>query len=174
MNDAERLDNAIQTAVEQMRRQYGKKRDDYYGLIFLEHVLGVQRSDALTQLAFGSHDLGIDGYYFDKEQETFRIFQLKNSKSVGNFHELMQRLIHHGIPALFEDIVSSPDHQPVVNNARGAIEVAKDAIEQIFVDFVFRGNPEEAEQSKAISALKEQIEEQAWRVESYFGDRVPL
>jgi hypothetical protein len=72
----------------------------------------VEREVALTQVTFGNHDLGIDGFYFDPEQGLFRIFQFKNSKSIGLFGDSYNRPIEHGLPALFGDLVAVPDHQP--------------------------------------------------------------
>ena len=89
MDDSERLDHAIQTAFEELHHQYGKKKDDYYGLVFLEQVLRLERSTALNQVTFGNNDLGIDGFYFDRDQGAFRIFQFKNSKSAGLFADFM-------------------------------------------------------------------------------------
>lgn len=174
MNSAERLDHAIDGAQQQLQKQYGKQRDDYYGLVFIENVLQIPRKTAVDQIAFGNHDLGIDGFHFDKEQESFRIFQFKNSKSVKLFNESLISLIEKGIPALFGDLVAVPGHQPIVDSARRVLGENKDEISQVLVDFVFRGNSQEAEQSSAVTNLKERLEEMSWLLERYFGDRIPL
>jgi hypothetical protein len=175
LTSTEKLDLAISAAQQQFHKQYGNQKDDYYGLVFFEHILQVAQIKAVGQIAFGNHDLGIDGFYFDKDQGTFRIFQFKNSKSARLFGDSLQSLIEHGMPALFGDHVGMPTHQPIVDEARLSLANEKEQISQVLVDFVFRGDPQEAEQSTAISNLKEQLEEtHSWLVDKYFGDRVPL
>ena len=174
MNDTERLDHSVQTAFEELQSQYGKTKNDYYGLVFFEQVLRVERPSALSQVTFGNHDLGIDGFYFDPDQETLRLFQFKNSKSVGLFSESYDRLIEHGLPALFGDLVAVPDHQPIIDAARRAISDNRESIAQIFIDFVFRGDPQDAERSAAIKDLNGRLEEKSWLLQKYFGDRIPL
>ena len=92
MIGGERLDQAIDEAMQMLHRQYGKMRDDYYSLVFFEHVLQISRKDAASLVAFGNHDLGVDGFYFDEEQETFRIFQFKNSSSAKLFSQSFETL----------------------------------------------------------------------------------
>jgi hypothetical protein len=174
MNNAERLDEAIAQTLQALKKQYGEKKDDYYGLVFFEHVLQLPRSSALDQVAFGSHDLGIDGFYHDKEQETFRIFQFKNSKSLRLFNESFQSLIERGIPALFGDHTSQPGHQPIVDAVRRQLATGRDEIAQVAIDFVFRGNTEDVHASASINNLKDRITDQEWRLEKYFGEPVPL
>jgi hypothetical protein len=174
MTESERLDEAIQTALQDLQSQYGKKKDDYYGLVFVERVIGLDRPTALGQVTFGNHDLGIDGFHMDMDQGAFRVFQFKNSKSIGHFNDSFERLIDHGIPALIGDVVASPDHQPVVHAARSMIEKNQEQITQVFVDFVFRGNPEDAEQSKSITELQARLADKSWMLERRFDDKIPL
>ncbi len=175
MSDSERLEKAIDDAFSKLKSGSGKVRDDYYGLMYFEHVLNIPRDTALDLVSFGNHDLGVDGVYLDGDQESFRIFQFKNSKSIAQFGDSLVRLIDHGIPALFGGIESTPDHQSILVNARKVIDDNKDAMQQVFVDFIFRGNPQDAEQSSVISELAERLsQDRSWMLEKYFGDRVPL
>ena len=118
MNDTERLNHELDAALASLKAHYGNKKDDYYGLIFLERIVGVPRAKALEQVAFGNHDLGIDGYHFDTEQETFRIFQFKNSKSARLFESSLLQIHNRGLRALFDDLEAVPDHQPIVDSLR--------------------------------------------------------
>lgn len=174
IDKAARLDHEIDTAEQQLKKQYGSKRDDYYGLVFFESVLRVSRVAALDRIAFGSHDLGIDGVYFDPDQGGFRIFQFKNSRNISLFQQSFETLIEKGVPALFGDYVAVPDHQQIIDVCRKELTACKEQVSQVYIDFVFRGAPQDAEASAAISNLKERLEEKAWILERYFGDPVPL
>jgi hypothetical protein len=175
MNNSDSLEDHISRSLQKFQKQYGTKKDDYYGLAFFENVLKVQTTTALDQIAFGNHDLGIDGFYFDKEQEQFRIFQFKNSKSVSLFNISLESLIERGLPGLFGDYMAIPDHQPVVDAARRALSENRDEISQVLVDFVFRGDPQEAQEKSAVSNLTDRLKEKAdWLLERYFGEQVPL
>jgi hypothetical protein len=175
MSNKRLLNEAIERALHKHGEQYGKKKDDYYGLIFFERVLRIQEHLALDQLSFGNHDLGIDGFHFDEETGAFRIFQFKNSAATSLFNESLQCLIEKGLPALFGDQVAVPMHQPIVDATRRSLSTNKHSISEVFVDFVFRGEASEAENSRSISGLRAQlVDEQEWRVDQYFNDRVPL
>lgn len=172
--NAERLDQEIESSVRDLGAQFGRVTDDYYGMAFFQHVLQLKKEDALQHNAFGNHDLGVDGYYFDQEQETFRIFQFKNSKSARLFQPSMLQLLNKGIKGIFEDYSQRPAHQPIIDAARQCALRVKDEISQVHVDFVFRGDPAEAEQSAALSDLKAKIEDLAWLTEEFFQDRIPI
>lgn len=174
MNNRDRLDEAVERARSSLEKQYGKNQNDYYGLVFFEHVLKIDREQALNQLAFGNHDLGIDGFHFDEEQETFRVFQFKNSASVRLFNQSLVSLIEKGVPAVFGDLVAGPEHQRIVDNVRAAISRHKEDIAQVTIDFVFRGAAEDVEDSAAIASLKERLEESAWLLETFFEEPIPL
>jgi hypothetical protein len=175
LNDADRLDQAIASALDSLNSQYGSVKRDYYGLIFLEQVLALPRAQALSQTAFGNHDLGVDGFHFDTEQETFRIFQFKHSKNARLFEASLLQLHQRGISALFGDLETVPDHQPIIDAARRSLHENKDSISQIFIDFVFLGEPTHAEQSRAVAELKSKIEEEdGWIIEQFFKEPVPI
>ena len=175
MNDADRLDQAIESALASLSAKYGSTKRDYYGLIFFEQVLALPREQALNQVAFGNHDLGVDGFHFDAEQESFRIFQFKHSKNVRLFEASLAQLHQRGIPALFGDVEAVPDHQPIIDAARRSLRENKESISQILVDFVFLGEPTHAEQSRAVAEVKSRIEEEdGWIVEQFFEEPVPI
>ncbi|NPU64754.1 hypothetical protein HL667_07105 [Bradyrhizobium sp. 83012] len=174
MTNAERLDQEIESLARELGAQYGRTKDDYYGLAFFQNILQLPRELAIQHNAFGNHDLGVDGYYFDQEQETFRIFQFKNSKNSKLFQPSMLQLLNKGIRSIFEDYSQRPVHQPIIDLARQRVRTAKDEISQVLVDFVFRGDPAEAEQSMALSDLREKIADMVWLTEEFFGERVPI
>lgn len=173
MTDQERLEDAIQAAFTALKPKYGAVRNDYYGLVFVERALGLPRDRAVEQVGFGGADQGIDGFAFDREDGTFRLFQFKNSRSVAQVQSSMRRLSEAGLPSLFNR-AAVPDHQPIVDAARRALAAAAPEIRRVFVDFVFRGDVEEATGGAAHAALREDIEKHSWRFADLAGREVPL
>jgi hypothetical protein len=169
-----RLDERIDRAYDELHPRLGGHKNDYYGLVFLETSLGLARSEALNLIAFGGNDFGIDGFFLDREEHQFRLFQFKNTTSVAQLRGSMERLTSVAIPALFQDSRQVADNQPIVDNARRALQSARDEVEQVFVDFIFRGDPVAAERSQGIAALTEGIEEKSWILEGFFGRSVSL
>jgi AIPR protein len=173
MNDQERLNAAVELAHNSLRQKYGSVRNDYYGLIFIEKVLGVTRERALSQNAFGSGDKGIDGFHFDEENGTFYIFQFKASKDVAQIHTAMKKMAEIGLPEVFKN-TPSPDHQPILDSIKESLLTSKEQVERVRVEFVFRGDAEEVMNGAAYDALQEEIENNSWRFEELIGNAIPI
>jgi len=171
---ATRLDEKIDQLFDELGKKRGGHKNDYYGLIFLEAVHGIPRNEAFDLVAFGGNDFGIDGFFLDHDEHQFHLFQFKNSTSPGQFRESMERIAQVAIPALFSDSRPVADSQPIIDAARRALRDAKTEIEQVFIDFVFRGDPAAAERSEGLTSLKDEIEEKSWVLESYFDRPVSI
>ena len=61
------------------------------------------RSDkrALSQVAFGGNDYGVDGFHFDQEKRNLYLFQFKWSESHAQFKNSFKRLIDAGMERIF-------------------------------------------------------------------------
>lgn len=171
---AQRLDDRIDESFDKFSPMRGGHKNDYYGLLFFETVLGVSPEIAIDHIAFGGNDFGIDGFYADRDDQQFRLFQFKNTSSPAQLRGSMESIARVAIPALFADSRSVADTQPIVDNARRELQSSHSEIGQVFVDFVFRGDPTAAERSQGLASLKAEIEEKAWILEDYFGRPVPL
>jgi hypothetical protein len=171
---ATRLDEKIDQLFDELGKKRGGHKNDYYGLIFLETVLGVPRTEATDLVAFGGNDFGIDGFFLDHDEHQFHLFQFKNTTSATQFRGSMERIANVAIPALFSDARAVADSQPIIDSARRALRDAKSEIEQVFIDFVFRGDPVAAERSQGLASLKDEIEEKSWVLEGYFDRPVSI
>src|SRR5476649_629264 len=78
-------DRAIDQAYSDLKGICGGVRNDYFGLLYLEHEFGVERDRAVAQVAFGGNDYGIDGFHFDGEKRNLYLFQFKCSDSPIQF-----------------------------------------------------------------------------------------
>jgi hypothetical protein len=76
-------------------------REDFFGLLYLEREFKLPRDRALTQVAFGGNDYGIDGFHLDAERRNLYLLQFKWSTSYASFKPSFQRLIDDGMKFVF-------------------------------------------------------------------------
>jgi hypothetical protein len=78
-------DQLIDQACSDLKSICGGVRNDYFGLVYLEREFGLDRDRAITQVAFGGNDYGLDGFHFDNEKRNLYLFQFKYSESHVQF-----------------------------------------------------------------------------------------
>jgi hypothetical protein len=76
-------DREIDQAFSDLKTTCGGVRNDYFGLLCLEEEFNLCRDRAVTQVAFGNNDYGIDGFHFDAERRNLYLSQFKWSESHG-------------------------------------------------------------------------------------------
>src|SRR5260370_33122966 len=89
-------DREIDQCFSDLKGSCGGVRNDYFGLLYLEQEFGLDRDRAITQIAFGGNDYGVDGFHFDAEKRNLYLFQFKCSDSHAQFKESFHRLIRGG------------------------------------------------------------------------------
>jgi hypothetical protein len=164
-------DRLIDQAYSDLHGSCGGVREDYFGLLYLEQEHKIPRERAVNQVAFGGHDYGFDGFHFDERRRNLYLFQFKYSEAHSQFKGSLQRLIDGGIDRIF----SSPNKDDAKNQMllqlRACLIENRALIDQICSRFVFTGDPEEAERSKALEKLREDLENKKYLVDQFFGDR---
>src|SRR4051812_11457956 len=94
-------DQMIDQSYADLKTSCGGVRNDYFGLLYLEHTLGLDREQAVSQCAFGGNDYGVDGFHWDREARNFYLFQFKCSESHAQFKPSFKRLIEAGMQRIF-------------------------------------------------------------------------
>ena len=94
-------DRRIDQAFVELRQTYGGVREDYFGLLYLEHEHKLPRQQALNQITFGGNDYGIDAFHFDEPRRNLYLFQFKYSNSHNQFKASLIRLIEDGLERIF-------------------------------------------------------------------------
>jgi hypothetical protein len=94
-------DRAIDQAFSDLKQSCGGVRNDYFGLLYLEQEFGLERDRALSQVAFGGNDYGVDGFHFDREKRNLYLFQFKWSDSHAQFKPSFKRLTDAGMERIF-------------------------------------------------------------------------
>lgn len=163
-------DHRIDQAFSELRSKHGGRRDDYFGLLYLEEEHRLPREKALNQIAFGGNDYGVDGFYFDEARRNLYIFQFKNTTSHAQFKGSLQRLIDNGMEQIFQATNNDKKDQFLLQ-LRSCLLDNRALIDQVCFRFVFTGSPEEAEKSKVLEKLREDLENKRHLLANVFGDR---
>ena len=72
-------DKLIDQAFSDLKSVCGGVRNDYFGLLYLEHEHELPREKGVNQVAFGGNDYGLDGFHFDREKKNLYLYQFKYS-----------------------------------------------------------------------------------------------
>lgn len=153
---------------------YGGVKEDYFGLLYLEREFELPRALAASQNTFGGHDYGIDGFHIDTERKNLYLFQFKWSPSYTMFKESYQRLISTGMERLFGNLTQDQQLNPLVSQLKSRLLNDMALIERVFIRFVFLGDPEEADRSSALDALRENLEAKKYLVDQFFDRPMSL
>jgi len=164
-------DRLIDQACSDLRSTCGGVREDYFGLLYLEREHRVPRAKAINQVAFGGNDYGLDGFHFDEQRRNLYLFQFKYSDSHSQFKSSLQRLIEDGIDRIFLSPNKDDAKNQILLQLRSCLVENRAIIEQICFRFVFTGDPEEAERSKVLDKLREDLENKKYLVDQFFGER---
>jgi hypothetical protein len=161
----------IDQAYSDLKSVCGGVREDYFGLLNLEQEHDLSREKARNHIAFNGHDYGLDGFYFDERRRNLYLFQFKYSDSYGQFKTSLQRLIDEGIDRIFVTPNKDGPKNQILLQLRSCLIDNRALIDQICFRFVFTGDPEEAERSKVLDKLREELENKKYLVDQFFGDR---
>lgn len=164
-------DRQIDQAFSDLRPKCGGVREDYFGLLYLEKEHKVPRDAAINQIAFGGNDYGFDGFHFDEQRRNLYLFQFKYSDSHAQFKDSLQRLIDAGVERIFRSPNKDDGKNQILLQLRSCLVDNRALINQICFRFVFTGDPAEAERSKVLDKLREDLENKKYLVDQFFGDR---
>jgi hypothetical protein len=137
----------------------------------LEREHQIEREKAVNQIAFGGNDYGVDGFHFDADRRNLYIFQFKCSTAYGQFKGSMQRLIDVGMQQTFVTPNRDDTKNQILLQLRACLVENRAVIDQICFRFVFRGNPADAERSRVLEKLREDLENKKHLIDRFFGER---
>jgi AIPR protein. len=167
-------DRVIDQAFSDLRGTCGGVRNDYFGLLYLEKELGVERDRAITQVAFGGNDYGIDGFHFDEAKRNLYLFQFKWSDSHAQFKQSFTRLTEAGMDRLFSGQNQDQQQNQLLRQLKSCLIENEAVIDRVCIHFVFTGDPAEAERSPVLDKLREDLENKKYLIDQRFGRPVTL
>jgi len=160
----------LKEAHGQHRDSHGGKREDYFGPAYLAKEFGGAVEDFLPQCAFGSHDYGLDAYHVDERRKNLYLFQFKWSDDHNLFKGSLQRLVESGMARVFGNPMAERSENDFLGRLRAELYEKQSSIDRVVVLFVFKGDPERAQKSAGLDALREELESKKHFVNSYFGE----
>lgn len=167
-------DRAIDQAFSDLKQSCGGVRNDYFGLLYLEQEFGLDRDRALSQVAFGGNDYGVDGFHFDREKRNLYLFQFKWSESHAQFKQSFKRLIDAGMERIFGAGTQDQQLNQLLQQLKSCLMDNEAVIDRVCIHFVFAGDPAEAERSQVLDKLREDLENKKYLIDQRFGRPVTL
>lgn len=167
-------DRAIDQAFSDLKKTCGGVREDYFGLLYLEQEFGVERERAVPQVAFGGHDYGIDGFFFDREKRNLYLFQFKWSDSHSQMKQSFQRLIDAGMERIFGAQDQDQRQNQMLLQLKSCLIENEAVIDRVCIQFVFTGDPSGAERSHVLDKLREDLENKKYLIDQRFGRPVTM
>jgi hypothetical protein len=168
------LDHAIDQAFSDLKATCGGVRNDYFGLVYLEEEFDLNRTKAVSRVAFGGNDYGVDGFHFDKEKKNLYLFQFKYSESYAQFKASFARLIDAGMERIFGAATQDQAQNQLLLQIKSCLIENEAVIDRVCMHFVFIGDPKDAEQSQVLDKLREDLENKRFLLDQRFGRPVTL
>ena len=159
----------INEAYHNFSATLGGKKEDYFGHVYLSKRFGMTPEQTAQHLAIGGTPYGIDGYYHDIPARTMYLFTFRWSSDHMSLRDPLDRLGRDGMHKIFFNPMRSHDDSPMIISLKTALHQNWKAIDKVFINFVFNGDPVEAEQSKVLSFLREGVEDKRSFVDSYLS-----
>lgn len=167
-------DRAIDQAFSNLKKSCGGLRNDYFGVLYLEREFNLDRDRAITQVAFGGNDYGIDGFHFDEQKRNLYLFQFKYSDSYAQFKGSFDRIIEAGMEQLFGARYQDQGLNQLLLQLKSCLIENEAVIERVCIHFVFTGDPAEAERSQVLDKLREDLENKKYLIDQRFGRSVTM
>lgn len=149
----------------------GGRKENYFGVLYLSKKFNIPASEAASFAALegDTTDTGIDAYYHDKEKKTLYLYVFRWSEDHMLFREPLEKLGRNGINKIFFDPAKSESDHPLIVSLKTCLFENWKAIDRVVIDFVFNGDPVDAEQSKVLAFLRETVEDKRSFIESYLS-----
>jgi hypothetical protein len=165
--------------TDQSRPQGAQERERWslaglFRSALLEEFHKVPREQAVHQVAFGGEDYGIDGYHFDKAKRNLYLFQFKWSNDHEHFKPGFRTLLEHGMSEVFGAGADSKSRNAVVNGLKQVLRENHNKIDQVNFHFVFTGEPEKAENSSVLGAMREDLENKKHVIDTWWGREMSM
>lgn len=151
--------------------KFGGRKEDYFALMHIAKKFKCAPQEVSQQVAFGGNDYGLDAYYIDRQSKNLYLYQFKWSENHNLFKESLERLASAGIERVFGNPLQDPEQNEFIRLLKADLCECQDLIERIYVQFVFKGELEAAENSFGLRDRRENLDNKKWIVEAFFKGR---
>jgi hypothetical protein len=132
-------DRVIDQAFSDLKDSCGGVRNDYFGLVYLEREFGTERERAISHVAFGGNDYGVDGFHFDGDKRNLYLFQFKYADSHAQFKQSFNRLIEDGMERIFGARNQDQHLNQLLLQIKSCLIENEAVIDRVCIHFVFMG-----------------------------------
>lgn len=150
--------------------RYGGCKEDYFACMYLKSKFRCEIPELAPRIAFGGNDYGLDAYFIDRDAKNLYLFQFKWSENHSLFKDSFDRLAKDGMQRIFGNAMADPVANELLNTLRAELNECKFLIKNVFVHFVFKGDIDQAEESKGLQSRRENLQNKHHLVQEYFGD----
>ncbi len=164
------LDNVF----EEYRGKYEGRKEDYFALLYLAKEFKRPAEDLVVQVAFGGNDYGLDAFHIDKERRNLYLYQFKWSENHNLFKDSFERLNSKGIEQIFGNPTQDPAQNQLLLQLKSSLNENQAIVERVLIQFVFNGDPSDAEQSVVLDSLREDLERKKYFMDQYFARKISL
>jgi hypothetical protein len=151
--------------------KFGGVKQDYFALLYVAKEFQREIDDVAHQVAFGGNDYGLDAFYVDKERRNLYLFQFKWSKDHKLFKDSFNRLIAAGMERVFGNPLQDQKQNQLLLQLKSALHENEAVIDRVIIQFIFNGDPSEAEQSAVLDSLREDLESKKYLIDHFFKGR---
>ena len=167
-------DRDIDQAFSDLKKTFGGSRNDYFGLLYLEQEFGIERAQAIAQVAFGGNEYGIDGFHFDGGRRNLYLFQFRFTDSHLPFKQSFNRLTEDGMERLFGAEGQGQPQDQMLRQIRSCLIENEAMVDRVCIHLVFTGDPEDAERSQVLDKLREDLENKKYLIDRRFGRPITM
>jgi hypothetical protein len=167
-------DQTIEQAYTDNRATYGGVRNDYFAPLYLVHEHGIDMDRALMQTTFGGNDYGFDAFHYNPTNRNLYLYQFKWTETPASFKESYDRMLDAGIQRIFVGASQDQNQNQAIVQLKACLLENRAVIDGVFIRFVFRGDPREAENSNVLRKLQEDLDGQKDLIDKFFGHPINL
>src|SRR4030043_2176325 len=147
--------------------RYGGKKEDYFALLYLTNKFKCSIDEISHNVAFGGNDFGIDAFYLDRRSKNLYLYQFKWSEEHNLFKESLDRLSSDGLQLLFGNPYYKEKNE-MLNHLKAELFECQSLIERIYIEFVFKGDADAAENAAGLQHRKEDLENKKYLIDQFF------
>ena len=165
-------EKAIQEAHKRLKPTHGGVWQDAFAVLYLMKEFGLSEANAAAQSAFGGNDYGIDAFHLAADLRNLYLYQFKWTTDARQFASSIQRLTTAGIERVFGNATQDENKNPVLVQLKSVLYEKRAIVDRVFIHCVFRGKIDDAEKSKHLEALQEDLETQRFHIQRFFGREI--
>jgi hypothetical protein len=151
--------------------KYSGCKEDYFAAVYLSREFKLPIEEVLDQIAFGNSDYGFDAFHVDVQRRNLYLFQFKWSENHQLFKDSLKRMIKDGMERVFGNPHQDQQQNVFLVRLRNALHENQAVIDRVYIQLVFNGDQEVAEQSASLDNLREDLESKKYLIDGRFSGR---